>query len=404
MATDGEIDFRSFTREQLDEALERIDREHFPLDYQALTAEIERRKWEAEVAARAGITGEASVPVRYRPEFTADPKEYFRIWIVNLALTIVTLGIYSAWAKVRKLRYFYGCTVVAGSAFGYHGDPRAILRGRLIAAALAGTYLLARQTSTLATFIVLGLLALVTPWLVVKSRMFALRVTSWRGLRFDFSPDYRGAYRQLLGWLILGIATAGLLMPRFSRERYQFIVSRSRYGATAFDCHPDAGRFFKTAFAGMGLALVVGVVLGILLAVVVGVLNAAGAPPAVTRVVTTAGVAAVYAVILSVVHGYVQARNLNEVFGTTSLGPHRVVSDLRATPLISIYLTNLLALVFTLGLYTPWAQIRLARYRLEGLELEAHGSLDDFVAAAAAPVPAATGEEISSLLDVDFGF
>src|SRR6059058_745587 len=103
MATDGEIDFRSFTREQLDEALERIDRERFPLNYQALTAEIERRKWEAEVAARAGITGEASAPVRYRPEFTADPKEYFRIWIVNLALTIVTLGIYSAWAKVRKL-------------------------------------------------------------------------------------------------------------------------------------------------------------------------------------------------------------------------------------------------------------------------------------------------------------
>ncbi|TLY90511.1 MAG: DUF898 domain-containing protein, partial [Gammaproteobacteria bacterium] len=80
------------------------------------------------------------------------------------------------------------------------------------------------------------------------------------------------------------------------------------------------------------------------------------------------------------------------------------VSDLRATPLISIYLTNLLALIFTLGLYTPWAQIRLARYRLQGLELEAHGSLDDFVAAAAAPIPAATGEEISSLLDVDFGF
>src|SRR5438876_8914034 len=46
----------------------------FRSNYQALTAEIERRKWEAEVAARAGITGEASVPVRYRPEFTADPK------------------------------------------------------------------------------------------------------------------------------------------------------------------------------------------------------------------------------------------------------------------------------------------------------------------------------------------
>ncbi len=301
MATDGEIDFRSFTREQLDEALERIDREHFPLNHQALTREIERRKWEAEVAARAGVTGEASAPVRYRPEFKADPREYFRIWIVNLALTIVTLGIYSAWAKVRKLRYFYGCTVLAGSAFGYHGDPRAILRGRIIAAVLAGGYIAARQTSNLATFVVVGLLALITPWLVVKSRMFALRVTSWRGLRFDFSPDYRGAYRQLLGWLILGVVTFGLAMPRFSRERYQFIVSRSRYGATAFECNPDVGRFYKTAFAGIGLALVVGFFVGIFFSLVVGGMKAAEASPAVTRVITTVGVAVMYACILSVV-------------------------------------------------------------------------------------------------------
>ncbi len=30
--------------------------------------------------------------------FTGNGGEYFRIWIVNLMLTIVTLGIYSAWA------------------------------------------------------------------------------------------------------------------------------------------------------------------------------------------------------------------------------------------------------------------------------------------------------------------
>jgi uncharacterized membrane protein YjgN (DUF898 family) len=61
-------------------------------------------------------------------------------------------------------------------------------------------------------------------------------------------------------------------------------------------------------------------------------------------------------------------------------------------------------MVFTLGLYTPWAQLRLARYRLECLELEVRGSLDDFVAATNAPVPAAMGEELTSFFDLDFGF
>ncbi len=46
--------------------------------------------------------------------FTGTGGEYFGIWIVNLLLTIVTLGIYSAWAKVRRLQYFYRHTEVAG--------------------------------------------------------------------------------------------------------------------------------------------------------------------------------------------------------------------------------------------------------------------------------------------------
>ena len=52
-------------------------------------------------------------------EFRGNGGEYFRIWIVNLLLTIVTLGIYSAWAKVRRLRYFYGNTYLDGHPFEF---------------------------------------------------------------------------------------------------------------------------------------------------------------------------------------------------------------------------------------------------------------------------------------------
>jgi len=76
-------------------------------------------------------------------EFTGDGWEYFKIWIVNLLLTILTLGIYSAWAKVRRLHYFYRNTLLAGASFEYHGTPIAILKGRLIAFALFLVYTLA---------------------------------------------------------------------------------------------------------------------------------------------------------------------------------------------------------------------------------------------------------------------
>ena len=67
---------------------------------------------------------------RHQVEFTGNWREYFGIWIVNILLTILTLGIYSAWAKVRRKRWFYGHTFIAGSSFDYHGRPVQILERR----------------------------------------------------------------------------------------------------------------------------------------------------------------------------------------------------------------------------------------------------------------------------------
>jgi uncharacterized membrane protein YjgN (DUF898 family) len=82
-------------------------------------------------------------------QFTGSAGEYFRIWIVNLLLSIATLGIYSAWAKVRRLRYFYGHTAVDGSTFGYHASPIAILKGRIIAYSVVGTVAILGQVAPL---------------------------------------------------------------------------------------------------------------------------------------------------------------------------------------------------------------------------------------------------------------
>jgi uncharacterized membrane protein YjgN (DUF898 family) len=403
---DGEVDYGRYTRAQLEDALQRIDAQRYPRNHQALLAELERRRAEEAVAATAVRQEEAREGiVHHRVEFKADANEYFRIWIVNLALTIATLGIYSAWAKVRKLRYFYANTVLAGSAFGYHADPLKILRGRIIAATLFGAYVIATRISPFGTIAMLVLIAVATPWLVVKSRTFAMRVTSWRGLRFDFLPDYAGAYRVLLGYLALGVVSIGILLPLFMRERYCFIVTRGRYGSTPFECNPSTGRFYKTAFGAFGLMVGVGFFAGLLAVPVVMALKSLDPTPAVARILGLIPILLIYALMLPTVHGYTQARNLNEVFGHTSIGPHRIISKLSAASLIGIYLSNLALIVLTLGVYTPWAQVRLARYRLSALELEAHGSLEEFAAAASpAAVPAAAGEEISSFLDVDFGF
>src|ERR1700742_4465471 len=118
-----------------------------------------------------------------RLKFTGTGREYFGIWIVNLLLTILTLGIYSAWAKVRRLHYFYRNTQLADSSFDFHGSPIKILIGRVTAVLLFVGYNISIRLHSRATLFVIVALALVMPWLLRNSFRFRLYNTSWRGTR-----------------------------------------------------------------------------------------------------------------------------------------------------------------------------------------------------------------------------
>ena len=143
--------------------------------------------------------------------FTGNARDYFRIWIVNLFLTIVTLGLYSPWAKVRKKRYLYGHTWLAGSNFDYHGNPWAILKGRLVAFTAFVAYTLATHFSPRAGAIVLLVMMPAIPWLILRSFAFNAANSSWRHLRFGYEGRYADALRAIVPFLPIPIAT--ILFP-----------------------------------------------------------------------------------------------------------------------------------------------------------------------------------------------
>ena len=74
------------------------------------------------------------------PEFTGSGQEYFGIWIVNVVLSIITLGLYVPWARVRTRRYFYENTNLFGSPFEYLAEGRQIFLGYLIVVVLYLAY------------------------------------------------------------------------------------------------------------------------------------------------------------------------------------------------------------------------------------------------------------------------
>ena len=345
----------------------------------------------------------ASQPAEWREErfqFAGDGGEYFRIWIVNVFLTIITLGVYSAWAKVRREQYFHRNLMLDGSGFDYHGQPSAILKGRIVAVLLLGGLSAAQHFSPLAYGIAILCLLPVVPWLAIKAFRFRAFNTSYRGLRFSFHGTYGQAFKVFVGYGLLAVLTLWLAFPVFYRHLRKFILDNTRFGTTAFDCSVTTGSIYKI-FLLPGL-LFLALIAGILAITAVAASGTAGKG-------TFAALGMVFlliplSLILSqaVVMPYVAARTNNAIWSTTRLGSHQFVSRLPVGGYIGLTVVNWLGIIFTLGLFIPWARVRVARFRAEHLALEANGCLDAFVAGEASSV-AAIGDETAEMFDLDIG-
>jgi uncharacterized membrane protein YjgN (DUF898 family) len=339
---------------------------------------------------------------RYPVEFTAAAGEYFRIWIVNLALTVLTLGIYSAWAKVRKRRYFLGHTRIDGEAFEYRANPIAILKGRLIAAALVAAFYAVSHYAPLFIWVLYLLLLVVGPWLVVRSLAFNAHYTTHRNVRFSFSGTYPTCLRLVLGYTLLTIVTFGLGYPFLKRRLVRFAMEGHSYGTTAFALAEGFGKAFVRPYFvmfGVGLLFFLALVaLGVVIGATGGMKPGSGVPEWMGQAML-AGVAAFY-VLFFLQIAYIKARTVNAVWNHASVGPLRFESALRARDLVWLYFSNLVVVGITIGLAVPWAVVRSARYRASKTAAVASGSLDGFAQAEARQVSVA-GEEVADLFDID---
>ena len=359
----------------------------------------------AAIEAATAVVIEAPV-TRYEPfAFTGTGAEYFRIWIVNLILSVATLGIYSAWAKVRRLEYFYRHTRVSGASFDYHGKPLAILKGRIVSFLLLGGYYVAGYFSPAFGVGVAIVVAALLPWLLVRSMRFRLYNSSYRGLRFHFHGTSRESYRVFLALPLLTAASGFTLMPLLHHQLKRFQYSNASYGQTRFTFDARISAFYKVYLLMVLGAIMLLLVIVVLLMLLVGlglISGNTGTEPLSQQVVLIGGTIIMYALGMAVFWSLMTVQIRNLVWRHTALGPHRFISTLEVHRLFAIVVTNVLGVVFTLGLFRPYAEIRLARYVIGELSLVSSGRLDEF-AAAAQPETPALGEEAAELLDVDFG-
>jgi uncharacterized membrane protein YjgN (DUF898 family) len=333
--------------------------------------------------------------------FTGNGAEYFRIWIVNLLLSVVTLGIYSAWAKVRRLRYFYGHTSLDGAAFGYHASPIAILKGRLIAYAVVGVLAFLSEVAPLLASVLYLPIAVLAPIIVVRSFRFRAANSSYRGIRFGFDGLDSDAYKVFLFWPLSVPFSLGLTYPYVTKRQREFFVGDSRYGRSLFGLELPTGRVYKLYILAGVAMLAWFALVGATFMSAIAQLATAEDSDVVPGLGVFAGIGLLYLGVGAVVV-FVRTSFENMVWNHTLIESHRFESRLRAGRMLWLYGSNVVLLVLTLGLFVPWARVRMAQYRAESLTLLPGGPLVSETLAGGLEAEA-TGAELTDAMDLDFG-
>lgn len=334
-----------------------------------------------------------------RINFSGRGSEFFGIWIVNVLLSILTLGIYSAWAKVRTLQYFYGHTQIDGHAFRYLATPMQILKGRLMAVGLFLVISLLTNLFPLIAIIAAIAFLFIMPWLLIMGVRFNLRMTSYRNVRFGFQGGYGDAMINFMLLPFLSIFTLYLALPWVLKRLDQYVFGNITYGGKTFVVNTSTSSYYRAAL--MALLVCVGLV-GLVIVIAVALqFNAQGsdlkAAPWLFAPLMLA-----YLALLTLTGAVYQAMIRNHLFNNTTLPELATFnSDIPVLKLFQVSLTNLLLIAVSLGLAYPFAKIRISRLLAEHTEVTVYPALDllrDQLAAESS----AFAEDAAGLYDADF--
>ena len=368
-------------------------------------------------------------------EFSGRGGEYFRVWIVNVLLSIVTLGLYTPWARRRTVQYFYGHTLVADSPLEFTAPQRKMVTGFVLLVLLTLAYNIAVDTGqdTAVALLLLGG-AVLAPYLWASAMRFRLGNTRWRGLRLRFAASWREVYSASwpvfaialvwigvvfgLRWvapelaqaldgatpdgdekssampalppalwalLLLGVVLSLLCFIRLEYNYQSLLVLRTHLGAEAGRWKPVYMDFVKIWLATVGVFLLC--VLGMVALVT---LAAGGSVALLAGLGKSAGVwvfflflFGFFALFMLLLLASAPARAYREArmfllqwnnIGVSQVARFRCTLSVRG--FVWLRVRNLLLTLLTLGFYRPFARVSEYAMKLESVTLHVMGGVD----------------------------
>ncbi len=379
--------------------------------------------------ALPGVPAAVPTPPSRQLSFQGKGSALFGILFLNLLLSVLTLGIYYFWGKVRARQFLLGQTEFEGDRFTYHATGRELLIGWLKVAAFFlllwgiqnGVPLVWRHPLAEATMGMLGglIFLVVYPLAIVGSRRFRLSRTSWRGIRFSFRGRARNFWRIYVPGTILTVLTLGLYSPFFQNRVRQFLIDHSYCGTVRFHYDGRGRDIFKrfflavvatiAAFAAGSFATAVVLLaplaeMGVPLSDVVAVDPTFAFMWASQRVLLILAIVLIALMVTAVVWFWFMAWRHRYMWRHTTVATVSFRSTVTAGRLFGLVSGDALRLIPTLGLAWPWVVVRHLRFTLANLFLE--GPLDTEAIQQDAQAASAVGEGLASFLgffDFDLG-
>jgi uncharacterized membrane protein YjgN (DUF898 family) len=325
------------------------------------------------MVAAAPAARDLTLSTRRKLAFHGTGGTLFGIYVVNVLLTIVTLGFYRFWGRVKVRRFMMSQTGFEGDRFAYHGTGKELLNGFFKAGLFLGMPVtLLGMVDELAgdrmihagiRFLSSTLVFIFIPVAMVGARRYRLSRTSWRGIRFSFRGRVKDFIKLFTRGSLLSMLTLSLYYPFFQARQQHFMISHSHFGRRPF------------RFDGRGRDLFGSYVLTLLL------------------VLPTLGL----------YWFWFSAKKTRYFWEHTFFETARFRCSLTGRQLMNFTICNWLILVVTLGLAWPWVLVRSSRFAFSYLSIDGPLDLDGIVQEP--QLATATGDALSSILgtDVDFG-
>lgn len=321
-------------------------------------------------SAQAASPDESGSSQTYRFRFHGEGLSFFLIFLKNILLTLLTLGVYLAWAKTQRRGYVWQNLEFHGQRLGYTGTGWELFKGYLrlllgYALFLGLPFVAGRILPWLQTALQTGLgfgLAVLIPFLIYWSRAFLYSRTTWRGIRFGLSPGAPQYAKEFLIGYFLVFVTFGLYLPVMANRLHLVLTNNTRFGSLKLAYTGSDARVFWLAVRGFVLSMLT----------------------------------------LGLYYFWYRAQLLRFRAAHTRVGDDAWARlDVSGAGLLKLWLLNVLVTTLTLGLAFPWVAMYSIRYMADRTSI--HGLIDFDRVLQRAKDGSSTADSFADAFDVGIG-